>query len=97
MSYEISSDQQIRTRFGKHHIALVITELPMSLCVCVPALQYVATMTEDAAALRIQTVWRGFAARRSVKRMREEEMIFIGMVRTSVLELASGEGGEWKI
>ncbi|XP_043208792.1 dynein regulatory complex protein 11-like [Amphibalanus amphitrite] len=42
--------------------------------------KYVPSMSDDAAALRIQTVWRGFAARRNVKRMREEEMIFIGML-----------------
>ena len=37
-------------------------------------------LTEAVAAVRIQKIWRGHMARRKVERLREEELIFIGMM-----------------
>ena len=39
-----------------------------------------ASISEAIAASKIQTIWKGALARRKVKRQREEELIFIGMI-----------------
>ena len=39
------------------------------------------TLDPDVAAMRIQKLWKGFAQRRRTKKERENEMMFIGMVR----------------
>ena len=40
----------------------------------------IANITVAVAASRIQSVWKGAIARRKVKKMREDELAFIGMV-----------------
>lgn len=40
------------------------------------------TMDPDIAATKIQKIWKGFSQRKKTKRMREEELIFVGMVRS---------------
>ncbi|XP_044182545.1 dynein regulatory complex protein 11-like [Acropora millepora] len=41
------------------------------------------TMDPDIAATKIQKVWKGFSQRRRTKKMREEELIFVGMSSAS--------------
>lgn len=38
------------------------------------------TMDPDIAATKIQKIWKGFSQRKKTKRMRDEELIFVGMV-----------------
>ena len=40
----------------------------------------VPTLDPEVAAIRIQKVWKGFAARKRVRKEREEEMMFIHMM-----------------
>ncbi|NXM04759.1 DRC11 protein, partial [Tyrannus savana] len=47
----------------------------------------------DDAATRIQKVWRGHAQRKKTEKMREEEMIFLGIILPPDLE---GTGSFWK-
>ena len=35
----------------------------------------------ELAATKIQKIWKGYAQRKRTKKMREEEFVFIGMVR----------------
>ena len=46
-----------------------------------------ASISEAIAASKIQTLWKGALARRKVKRQREEELIFIGMVSLIFVKL----------
>lgn len=39
------------------------------------------TLDPDVAAIRIQKLWKGFSQRRKTKRDREDELMFIGMVK----------------
>uniref|UniRef100_F6UHC0 Uncharacterized protein n=1 Tax=Ciona intestinalis TaxID=7719 RepID=F6UHC0_CIOIN len=43
------------------------------------------TLDPDLAATRIQKIWKGFVQRKVTRREREEEMVFIGMVRYNIL------------
>uniref|UniRef100_A0A8B9VMQ1 IQ motif containing with AAA domain 1 n=1 Tax=Anas zonorhyncha TaxID=75864 RepID=A0A8B9VMQ1_9AVES len=45
----------------------------------------------DDAATRIQKVWRGYIQRKKTEKMREEEMIFLGMVSDAQINAQQGE------
>ena len=44
-------------------------------------------MSVAMAATKIQNLWKGAIARRQVKKQREEELAFIGMVKKLILNL----------
>ncbi len=45
------------------------------------------TLTQALAARKIQSIWKGALTRRHVKKLREEELAFIGMVRSKIQPL----------
>ncbi len=47
------------------------------------------TLTQALAARKIQSIWKGALTRRHVKKLREEELAFIGMVRSISAALCS--------
>lgn len=57
-----------------YYISVLLTHLFL----CFPG---APSIDPEVAAIRVQKHWKGFAQRRRAKRERDDEMMFIGMVR----------------